>query len=385
MLARDGWPTYVFAFHDGEEIGPILLSRIVVNCVTSIRSCLNFNEGGTLQLSSFVRRIEILRRCRRIVSVWPNAAVLVLAAISASPNAASSQSALPVVRASTGWAYAVASHPTNPRGAVVLMPGFGGPFGDFSDFSSAHSARPALADSLASDGIALIMIAPPAGVLFGGRSHIRQLEETIVEALRAFSDRALPLAIGGFSAGGTDAVLLAERCGAGACTMPHTVKAVFEVDAPLDWYRLWDNAVLVLANAPPRANVAEARLSRAAIEARIGRQPTRTSRAYLAASPLASRARDGGNARALAGIAVRAYTEPDIDWWITNRSADYYGMNSLDAAALVRHLLLLGNAQAQLITTSGKGFRADGTRHPHSWSIVDQSDLARWIALQIAK
>ena len=27
-LARDGWPNYVFAFHDNEEIGPKMLARI---------------------------------------------------------------------------------------------------------------------------------------------------------------------------------------------------------------------------------------------------------------------------------------------------------------------------------------------------------------------
>jgi predicted RNA binding protein YcfA (HicA-like mRNA interferase family) len=28
VLERDGWPDFVFAFHDGEEIGPRMLSRI---------------------------------------------------------------------------------------------------------------------------------------------------------------------------------------------------------------------------------------------------------------------------------------------------------------------------------------------------------------------
>lgn len=28
VLARDGWPDYVFSFHDGEEIGPRMLARI---------------------------------------------------------------------------------------------------------------------------------------------------------------------------------------------------------------------------------------------------------------------------------------------------------------------------------------------------------------------
>jgi len=28
VLARSGWPDFVFAFHDGEEIGPRMLARI---------------------------------------------------------------------------------------------------------------------------------------------------------------------------------------------------------------------------------------------------------------------------------------------------------------------------------------------------------------------
>jgi predicted RNA binding protein YcfA (HicA-like mRNA interferase family) len=28
VLARAGWPDYVFSFHDGEEIGPRMLSRV---------------------------------------------------------------------------------------------------------------------------------------------------------------------------------------------------------------------------------------------------------------------------------------------------------------------------------------------------------------------
>jgi len=28
LLSRDGWPEYLFAFHDNEEIGPRVLARI---------------------------------------------------------------------------------------------------------------------------------------------------------------------------------------------------------------------------------------------------------------------------------------------------------------------------------------------------------------------
>jgi hypothetical protein len=78
-------------------------------------------------------------------------------------------------------------------------------------------------------------------------------------------------------------------------------------------------------------------------------------------------------------VPVRLYTEPDIQWWITNRKVDYYSMNAVDAAALVLQLQFLGNGQAELITTQGRGFRPDGVRHPHSWSIVDEAELVGWI------
>ncbi len=31
VLSRSGWPDFVFSFHDGEEIGPKMLSRIAKN------------------------------------------------------------------------------------------------------------------------------------------------------------------------------------------------------------------------------------------------------------------------------------------------------------------------------------------------------------------
>jgi predicted RNA binding protein YcfA (HicA-like mRNA interferase family) len=31
VLSREGWPDFVFAFHDSEEIGPRMLARIAKN------------------------------------------------------------------------------------------------------------------------------------------------------------------------------------------------------------------------------------------------------------------------------------------------------------------------------------------------------------------
>jgi hypothetical protein len=53
--------------------------------------------------------------------------------------------------------------------------------------------------------------------------------------------------------------------------------------------------------------------------------------------------------------------------------------NIPDATALVNILRLLGNTQAELITTGGAGHMPDGSRNPHSWSIVDERALAEWL------
>jgi hypothetical protein len=68
---------------------------------------------------------------------------------------------------------------------------------------------------------------------------------------------------------------------------------------------------------------------------------------------------------------------------MTNRKVDYYNMSALDAAGLILQLQLLGNREAQLITTEGRGHRPDGSRHPHSWSIVDETELRTWVLKQV--
>jgi hypothetical protein len=54
-------------------------------------------------------------------------------------------------------------------------------------------------------------------------------------------------------------------------------------------------------------------------------------------------------------------------------------MNASDHTALIVELNLQGNDNAEFINRLGKGFRLDGTRHPHSWSLVDADDCVRWM------
>lgn len=82
----------------------------------------------------------------------------------------------------------------------------------------------------------------------------------------------------------------------------------------------------------------------------------------------------------LKNLPVRYYIEPAVQWWLDNRNTDVLGLNILDGTAFINDLRLIGNDRAELIVTSGKGFRNKGkTYHPHSWTIVDTKDLLEWI------
>jgi hypothetical protein len=74
---------------------------------------------------------------------------------------------------------------------------------------------------------------------------------------------------------------------------------------------------------------------------------------------------------------MRIYIEPEIKWRLEHWNPGVYDTNIPDATALVNILRLPENTQAKLITTSGAGYMSDGSRNPHSWSIVDERALAQ--------
>jgi hypothetical protein len=72
-------------------------------------------------------------------------------------------------------------------------------------------------------------------------------------------------------------------------------------------------------------------------------------------------------------------SEPDTIWWKHNRMADFDQMNAYYLEQLSELLKKTGFNQVEYIATENKGFRANGERHPHSWSIVDKKELIDWI------
>ena len=148
---------------------------------------------------------------------------------------------------------------------------------------------------------------------------------------------------------------------------------------PLDFIRFWHSGNKAKQLNFQYAAANEGKWVTAVLEKNLGGTATEKQEAYIQYSPYCHIALDGGNARLLEkNIAIRVYSEPDVHWWIETRRKDFYDMNTIDAAALVNTLKIQGNTEAELILTTDKGYRPDGSRHPHSWSIVDEQELIDW-------
>jgi pimeloyl-ACP methyl ester carboxylesterase len=208
-------------------------------------------------------------------------------------------------------------------------------------------------------------------------SEIRRLEAIRKEARL---DRA-PLFLAGLSLGGTRVLRIARRLLQSNEPIATNLAAVAVVDAPLDFEREWESGGRAIERNFYPAAVDEGRWVRYLLEQNLGGPPDRALEAYHRYSPYSYSAPRGGNAASLRNLPIRAYHEPDVDWWMTHRRKSYRDMCSIDLASFIVELRQQGSESAELITTehARAGF-PEST--PHTWSIVDNAELVRWFLHQ---
>ncbi len=227
-------------------------------------------------------------------------------------------------------------------------------------------------------GIMILTVVPADNSLDNLTSNavLDTMDGMIAEVLAGYKIPKHKVIIGGMSAAGTGAVRYVEYCYAGKSKAGVKPAGVFAVDPPLDYERVWNEANRSVERNFSKDATEEGKMLLALLNKRLKGTPRTRLSAYQQAAPFSYSAKHGGNAYLLDQLAVRLYTEPDINWWITNRRKDFYDLNAIDNAALINQLQLNGNTKAELITTNNKGIQAEG--HPHSWSILDQMELLTW-------
>ncbi|MAX81443.1 MAG: hypothetical protein CL843_14880 [Crocinitomicaceae bacterium] len=185
--------------------------------------------------------------------------------------------------------------------------------------------------------------------------------------------------LGGLSNGGVVALTYAEQA-AQHPTLTYTIpKGVFGLDVPLDKAHLYAYCEREIARGTSEVGMNEARWIKNNYQQTYGGSPQEFPERYVNASIYSYGVKHGGNAQYLKQMPIRMYTDLDVNWLLNQRGRDLYDWNGTDIVAMINDLRHMGNTDANVIISMGKGIRPDGSRHPHSWSILDNEDCLNWI------
>ncbi len=204
-----------------------------------------------------------------------------------------------------------------------------------------------------------------------------RLTKEITEIIEKNNLEKEKIFIGGMSIGGNVALTLSNYlCEFNASIKP---EGVFIVDSPIDLYALYESEQKDFKRKDfSEERLAEPKFIIEMIEDQFGENDTLLLNIQKVA-PVTLKTEATKNIQALKNTKLRFYTEPDTLWWEEVRQTDF---ESTNAYVLQKTSEILKNDNwnnFQLIQTKDKGYRSDGERHPHSWSIVDKSDLIDWI------
>ena len=185
--------------------------------------------------------------------------------------------------------------------------------------------------------------------------------------------------LGGFSAGGVIALRYTELCYQFPDQYPIEPKGVFMADAPVDLFHSWRLQEENLKNNYSEISANEARWLGKYYSTFYGATPSENPELYIELSPFTINKEYGNNEQYLKDVAVRAYHDIDVEWRLKNRNQTARFDNYIATSELINQLLLMGNSKAEFIQTFKTGYRRNGQRHPHSWSIVDEKECLEWM------
>ena len=182
--------------------------------------------------------------------------------------------------------------------------------------------------------------------------------------------------LGGWSMGGIFSLRYAEFANQDPKKTVIKPIAVFSCDGPCDLKNIYNNFNRKFHKNP---GLNEPAYGMRELEKYCGGTPETAKEMYIYYSPYSHLEEGGGNAKYLLTTPVRIYADVDPVWWMKNRQVDAYDLNALDQTAMIQLLNDMGNSKAEFINAYQKGFRIEGNRHPHSWSIIEPKECIQWI------
>lgn len=198
----------------------------------------------------------------------------------------------------------------------------------------------------------------------------------IGDAVHRYKIPTNKMVIGGWSMGGLFSLRYTELSRQDSSKTVVKPVAVFSCDGPSDLENIHNMFLMKLEKFPDNS---EASYGIKDLEKYCGGTPNQVNAKYKYYSCYTHSEKEGGNAKYLLTVPTRIYNDLDANWWMQNRGLDMYYMNGLDQTAMIQKLNDMGNEKAEFINAYQKGYRIEGNRHPHSWSIVEPNDCIQWI------
>lgn len=268
--------------------------------------------------------------------------------------------------------YYLAIKPVGPiEGVLVLLPGFG-------EAAEAVLSETKLHNTAYANNI-LTLVIPFGDKIYTDGPTISNINRALEDSIKRFRIARDKFAMGGFSAGGTIALRYTELCKEKPASFPIVPKAVFTVDSPIDLFDLWRYFDREIARNFSQVGMSEAIAVKKFLTADLIGTPESNPAAYEANSPFHAELQGPGNERFLKDIPVRVYHDLDVVWQLKNRRRSLFDNNAECASELIARLMLMGNDRAEFMIAKTPGYRSNGMRHTHSWSIVDEVELIQWM------
>ncbi|WP_413532399.1 hypothetical protein [Empedobacter brevis] len=182
--------------------------------------------------------------------------------------------------------------------------------------------------------------------------------------------------IGGFSSGGNVAMLVSnELIKTQNKIQP---KGIFVVDSPIDLEELYKGAQKDVVKNVNKDAVEEGKFLIQLLDKDLG-SPKDSIQNYEYFSPYLISTNSIKNIQHLKNIKVRFYCEPDLEWQVLNRNRTYEDLNAFKLKNAALDLNKIGAKTIEFIESKNRGYRANGERHPHSWNLVEQESLVKWM------
>ncbi|MFE3847933.1 hypothetical protein ACFX5D_08155 [Flavobacterium sp. LB3P45] len=191
--------------------------------------------------------------------------------------------------------------------------------------------------------------------------------------------------IGGLSSGAMISLTYAEKSVKKPENFFLIPKGIFALDAPLDQARFYKYCEREIEKNIYQPAVDEAKWIKNNCDSIYGGSPEKFSEKYVENSIYSFGAKEGGNAKYLKKMPLLMFTDLDTDWLINQRHRDLNDWNGIDIISMINQLRIMGNENAKVIVSQGKGIRLDGSKNPHSWSIMDSDICLNWIIETIDK